>query len=173
MVLLFMITHDDGNVLSWQAGLDKGQIPGGRAGHASTLLPPRHMLILGGADENMFCNDPYLLQLPSTIVVGGHVELHWTQLTTLVSASNEHFPMGRSYHTVHFLPGSQGRCLVLGNILTSSKHGVQFRTNHFRVDLIEVSVERRLIEWKKAPPMSKGSWAPSARYGHCSAVRTS
>lgn len=141
-------------------------MPCGRAGHASVLLPPCYMLVLGGSDENDFCNDAFVVKLPS--VVQDPVQLHWNRLHCISSSRRS---ISRSYHTIHYIPHSPGLCLVLGNVIArvpSAKGKPQFSSSEFQVDLLSVSVERLEIQWKTPQKQSR---KPTARHGHCSVLK--
>lgn len=82
---------------------------------------------------------------------------------------------GHCYHTMHYVPSTSEVCdgmrvLIVGNTVVGSDTGRKFSSD--KIDIQEVRVFPSHVCWNYNPFVTRLSWHPGPRIGHCSVVCT-
>lgn len=96
----------------------------------------------------------------------------WQQHDAASKAAYEQDMGTRELHSMHYVPSADEkslglRVLIVGNVIMEDG---EFAQPHLRIEEVRIDPQMLRAQWTSRNIVRQGSWRPTARIAHCSAV---
>lgn len=96
----------------------------------------------------------------------------WQQLDATSKAAYEQDMGTREHHSMHYVPSTDEkslglRVLIVGNVIMEDG---AFAQPYLRIEEVRIDPQMLRAQWTSRNIVRQGSWRPTARIAHCSAV---